>query len=244
MMRLHLFFLVLLELNVLVCTSFKTEVFRRFLSRGSKEPRTISMVHQRSTCSLAPGTGNDIDYAKNSRRASAFFVNYDEGSCQSYINVTLISKSDFKTWSSAISDATHEFQTSIGQSVRKFPGNKVVTFVGDNISVVSMLAFYDDSELKTKNTHKIFDGLWGSLKNKTYHFRGINETGVQECNLIACTLLKPFTSLIIKRTWSVQITCRHILKVLFCCICKPPQTHFNSANSDNFSVVSNQPISL
>lgn len=183
-MRLLLLLFAFLELNVLVCTSFKTEVLRRFLSWGSKESRTISMIHQRNTCSLAPETGSEIDYKNNSRRASAFFVKYDEELCRSYVNVTLISKSDFKIWSSAISDATHEFQISIGQSVRKFPGNKVVTFVGDNLSVVSMLAFYDDSEMKTKNTHKVFDGLWGSLKNKTYHFRGINETGKRECTLM------------------------------------------------------------
>lgn len=208
-MRLHLIFFVFLELTVLLCTSFKTDIFRRFLSSGSKVTRTISMVHQARACNLAPDTGNELDYAKTSRRASAFFVDYDEESRKSYVNVTLISKSDFNTWNSALSNATREFLTSIGETMKKYPGSRSISVVG-NLSITQMLFFYDDSEPTTKNTYKAFDGLWGGMKNKTYYFRGIDEAG-EYYNLSVCLQHLIFEVI---RDCSSKIRCRHIFR--FC----------------------------
>ena len=94
------------------------------------------------------------------------------------LNITLISKSKFKEWSSNISNGTLEFLETIGQSMKTFPGAKTVSLpVTANLSFVSMLAFYDDSDISTKFNHKAFDGLWSGLKNKTYHFKGTDDTG-------------------------------------------------------------------
>ena len=164
--------LLLLILTVSFCASFKFSIF------NSKSTRMIRLGDQQGVSKLAPDTGRTVDYVGNSNKAAASFVDYSTEHSESYVNVTLISKSKFKSWSSAISNGTHEFLESIGQSMKTFPGGKTVSLpVSENLSVVSMLAFYDDSDIPNKFSHKAFDGIWSGLKNKTYHFKGINEAG-------------------------------------------------------------------
>ena len=167
--------LLLWILTVSFCTSFKFSVF------NAKTTRMIKLADQQSISALAPDTGTAVDYVKNSRKAAASFVDYDSENCESYVNITLISKSKFKEWSSNISIGTLEFLETIGQSMKTFPGGKTVSLpVTANLSIVSMLAFYDDSDIPSKFSHKAFDGLWSGLKNKTYHFKGTDDAGYHD----------------------------------------------------------------
>ena len=165
-------------LGAAVCSSFVKKFFRETTSSNTIAYKLMKTAEQRSTCGLAPETGRTQDYAKNSRKAESFFTEYDSDLNKSYVPITLIPKSNFKSWSASIPIDTHKFLESIGQSMKKFPGSKTVTLpVSENLSIVSMLAFYDDSELFSESTHTPFDGLWSSLSNQSYIFKGENETG-------------------------------------------------------------------
>ena len=165
-------------LNSFVCRSLRTNFLNGFLKPSTKRSYVVTGTDLRCVSNLAPPTGSALDYVKNSRRAESLFADFEADQSHSYVNVTLISKSSFKNWSTAISNQTHDFLESIGQSMKKFPGGKSVSLpVSENLSIVSTLAFYDDTETTSKLTHKAFDGLWSSMKNKTYNFKGINETG-------------------------------------------------------------------
>ena len=163
---------LLLLLTATLSSSFKFSFF------NSKTIRMIKLADQGVVSGISPETGRAVDYVTNSKKAAASFVEFDAGNCHSYVNITLVSKSNFKSWSSSISNSTHEFLDSIGQSMKSFPGGKTISLpVSENLSVVSMLSFYDDSDVSSKFSHKAFDGIWSGLKNKTYHFKGIDEAG-------------------------------------------------------------------
>lgn len=162
--------------EIVLCASYKLDFFKKTSILKSNVVNSLKLHSQ--TNGLSPEIGINIDYAKNSKRASSRFVNYNSSSTD-YVDVTLISKSEFNYFSSLISNSTHDFLESIGHSLRSFPGGKTISLpISDNLTAVSLLAFYDDSDL-TKG-HKIFDGLWSTLKNKTYHFVGLNRTELTE----------------------------------------------------------------
>ena len=159
-----------------VCNSFVKNIFREALTSNSRASKIMKIADQRNTCGLAPETGRTQDIAKNSRKAESFFAEYDADKL--HTTVTLIPKSSFKSWSASIPTDTHQFLESIGQSMKNFPGTKFVSLpISENLSAVSSLAFYDDSEKSHVSTHTPFDGLWSSLNNQSYIFKGENGTG-------------------------------------------------------------------
>ena len=162
-------------LSAAVCNCFVKNIFRVPLSSRSRALKLMEL-DQRSTCGVAPESGRNLDYAKNSRKAESFFAEYDANLHESYVPVTLIPKSSFKNFSASIPGDTHQFLKSIGQPMKEFPGTKTVSLpVSANLSSVSMFAFYDDSG---EPTHTQFDGLWSSLNNQSYFFmEGENRTG-------------------------------------------------------------------
>lgn len=164
-------------LSAAVCNCFVKNIFRVPLSSRSRALKLME-IDQRSTCGVAPESGRNLDFAKISRRAESFFAEYDADQLESYVPVTLIPKSSFKSFSASIPGDTHQFLKSIGQSMKEFPGTKMVSLPATaNLSSVSMLAFYDDTEGNCEPTHTQFDGLWSSLNNQSYFFEGENRTG-------------------------------------------------------------------
>lgn len=116
------------------------------------------------------------DYATSSKRAQDLFR--DPNSAAQVETITLISKTDFKSWSAKIGNATLTYLEALGMPVKGFPGAKTLILPGINAendpNVVKYFAFYDDS---SKADYKAFDGLWGALKpNKTYAFMNVNAT--------------------------------------------------------------------
>jgi hypothetical protein len=165
-------------LGAAVCNSFVKNIFRETLTSNTRSSKLMRIADQRSTSGLAPETGRTQDIAKNSRKAESFFTDYDADQHKSYVNVTLIPKSSFKSWSASIPNDTHQFLESIGQSMKKYPGTKTASLpITENLALVSMLAFYDDSATSSDFSHTIFDGLWSSLNNKSYIFKCENDTG-------------------------------------------------------------------
>lgn len=165
-------------LGAAVCNSFVKNIFRETLTSNTRSSKLMRIADQRSTSGLAPETGRTQDIAENSRKAESFFTDYDADQHKPYVNVTLIPKSSFKSWSASIPNDTHQFLESIGQSMKKYPGTKTASLpITENLALVSMLAFYDDSATSSDFSHTVFDGLWSSLNNKSYIFKGENDTG-------------------------------------------------------------------
>jgi hypothetical protein len=176
-------FLFLACLTSSVLVACKIPVSNKHLTRFTRSTTELCMheinMHE-VTGTLAPDSGNAVDYAGNSKKVMNSFVEYNIENSGTYVNVTLISKSDFKNWTASISSISHEFLESIGQSMKTFPGLKLVSIpIIDNFPVISTVAFYDDSKM-SKNNHRIFDGLWSSLKNKTYCFTGPEKAELNE----------------------------------------------------------------